>query len=79
MMMLQARSETIPWQQLLPSLHALARQDKLRIMQFMLTELAEEEGGDLLHAAQAYPVWTPLQADSAAETLLQVLAEHKSV
>ena len=68
------------WQQLVPALHALPRRDKLRVMQFLLADLAEEEGVDLLVADQAYPVWTPLQADSAAATLLQVLAaEDKPV
>jgi len=75
--MLHTQTETIAWKQLLPTLHALSRQDKLRIMQFLLSDLADEEGVDLLVANQAYPIWTPLQADSAAETLLQVLAEDK--
>lgn len=70
-------TETNTWKQLVPTLHVLSRRDKLRVMQFLLSELAEEDGVDLLTANQAYPVWTPLQADSAAETLLHVLAEDK--
>jgi len=75
--MSQVIAETPTWKQMLPTLHALSRRDKLNVMQFLLTELADEEGVDLLIANQAYPIWTPLQADSAAETLLQVLAEDK--
>jgi hypothetical protein len=75
--MSHAIAETTTWKQLIPSLHALPRRDKLKVMQFLLTELTDEEGVDLLTANQAYPVWTPLQADSAAETLLHALAEDK--
>lgn len=40
--MLHTQTETIAWKQLLPTLHALSRQDKLRIMQFLLSDLADE-------------------------------------
>ncbi|MCP4698983.1 MAG: hypothetical protein GY862_19345 [Gammaproteobacteria bacterium] len=76
--MSQTTAEILTWEKLVPALHALPRRNKLWVMQFLLMELAEEEGLDLLTANQAYPVWTPLQADSAAETLLQMLAEDKS-
>jgi hypothetical protein len=58
-------------------LHALPRREKVKVMKFLLDELAEEES-ELLTAHQAYPSWTPLQADSAAETLLTLLAEEKT-
>jgi hypothetical protein len=63
--------ETNTWKQLVPVLHALPRQEKRNVMKFLLDELAEEEA-DLLTAHQDYPIWTPLRADDAAETLLKV-------
>ncbi|HNC84029.1 MAG TPA: hypothetical protein PK999_13335 [Nitrospira sp.] len=74
--MLNAEINT--WKQLVPVLHALPRREKVKVMKFLLDELAEEES-ELLTAHQAYPIWTPLQADRAAETLLALLAEKNGV
>ncbi len=63
--------------ELLPSLRKLSRADKLRVMQFLVQELAQEEG--LLQTAQSYAVWSPFEAHDAARTLLAVLEDERSV
>ena len=47
-------------------------------MQVLVVDLARDEGVPLLTADAEYPVWTPLNAFSAAETLLQMLESHKA-
>ena len=54
-------------QELLPLVKQLTRPDKLRLMQTLLYDLAQEEGvslsipEELLQAGQTYPVWPPPQ------------------
>lgn len=62
--------------QLLSQLRQLSRIDKLHVMQFLVSELAQEES-DLLQPGLDYPVWSPYDAYSAAETMLQVLEAAK--
>jgi len=58
---------------LFPTLRNLDRADKLRVMQFLVAELAKDE--EVLLAPQAsYPVWSPHTAFDAADTLLATLA-----
>ena len=59
--------------ELFPTVKSLPRADKLRLMQFLVVELAQEEGVSLLTAGAEYPVWTPLNAFSAAEVLMRML------
>ena len=60
---------------LIPTLRRLNRADKLQVMQVLLSELAKEEGV-LLAADAEYPVWSPLNATDAADTLLKMLNPH---
>lgn len=60
---------------LIPTLRSLNRADKLQVMQVLLLELAKEEGV-LLAADVEYPVWSPLNATDAADTLLKMLNPH---
>ena len=64
--------------ELFPAVKILPRADKLRLMQFLVIDLAREEGVPLLTADAEYPIWTPLNAFEAAETLLQLLEKHKA-
>ena len=64
--------------ELFPDVRLLPRADKLRLMQFLVVELAQEEGVSLLAAGAEYPIWTPLNAFSAAETLMDMLKTHKA-
>jgi len=50
--------------ELLPTLRDLNRADKLRVMHFLVTELAKEEQV-LLTAETSYPVWSPHTAFEA--------------
>ena len=59
--------------ELFPAIKTLPRADKLRLMQFLVIDLAQEEGIPLLSADAEYPIWTPLNAFDAADTLLQML------
>lgn len=64
--------------ELLPVVRTLPRADKLRLMQFLVIDLAHEEGVPLLVADAEYPIWTPLNAFDAAETLAHVLEKHQT-
>jgi len=63
--------------ELIPDIKMLERADKLRLMQFLVVDLAQEEGIPLLSANAEYPIWTPLHAFDAADTLLQMLQTHQ--
>ncbi len=64
--------------ELLPTIKMLPRADKLRLMQLLVIDLAQEEGVSLLAAEAEYPVWTPINAVDAGETLLQMLETHRA-
>ena len=65
--------------ELLPQLRQLSHADKLYVMQFLVSELAQEET-NLLKPDLNYPVWSPYDAFEAANTMLKVLkaSEDKS-
>ena len=66
---------------LLPTVQNLNRGDKLRLMQFLIFDIAKEDGvslpdvNDFLVPNQVYPIWSPFDSGEAANTLLQLLAE----
>ncbi len=62
--------------ELLPKVQSLPRIDKLRLMQFLVFELARDEG-ITLQPGEDYPIWTPYNAFDAATTLLSVLREEQ--
>jgi hypothetical protein len=62
---------------ILPNIQSLSRVEKLRLIQLLAQELAEEEGRSLIPANQSYPVWSPDRAFAAAETMLQALRAEK--
>lgn len=63
--------------ELLPKLKELPRVDKIRLMHFLVSELAKEEGLTSLESDVAYPLWTPYNAFDAASTLLTALEEEQ--
>ena len=63
--------------ELFPDVKLLPRADKLRLMQFLVVELAQEEGVSLLTPGAEYPIWTPLNAFEAADTLMEMLENYK--
>jgi hypothetical protein len=46
-------------------------------MQFLVSELAREEGITLLQSNGDYPIWAPYDAFDAANTLLNALKEEQ--
>jgi hypothetical protein len=63
--------------ELLPSLHALPRADKLRLIQLLAADVACSDSIAAGDADTTYPVWSPYQAFDGAATLLRVLEEDK--
>lgn len=63
--------------ELISTLRELSRSDKFYIMQLLISELAQEET-DLIKPGQSYPVWSPYDADEAADTMLKVLHAAKT-
>lgn len=65
--------------ELVPAVKELERADKFRLMQFLVLELAREEGMPLLTVDAEYPIYTPLNAFAAGDTLLNLLAQHNQI
>ena len=63
--------------ELLPTLQKLSRAEKLRVMQFLISELAKEENKASLEQGATYRVWSPLNSHEAAHKLAQLLEEDK--
>lgn len=63
--------------ELLGTLRSLNRADKLHVMQFLISELAQQEL-DLLKPGMSYPVWSPYDAVDAADIMLEVLKNAES-
>jgi len=64
--------------ELLSALQELNRADKLRAVQFLVTELAKEEGV-ALPSEISLAVWSPYEAFDAANTLLEVLNADEGI
>ena len=61
--------------ELTPILLDLDRADKLRVLQFLIQELAKEENA--LLAAEFYPIWSPYNSFQAANVLLASLKKEQ--
>lgn len=59
--------------ELIMELHNLNRADKLRIVQLLVNDLAQEE--HLLAPNGHYEVWSPYDAADAADVLMRMLEE----
>lgn len=62
--------------ELLPTLRGLSRADKLKVMQFLIAELVEEEEPALQPGA-TYSIWSPLNSHEAAHKLAQLLESEQ--
>ncbi|WP_036480532.1 hypothetical protein [Myxosarcina sp. GI1] len=62
--------------ELLPTLKNLPRADKLKVMQFLIAELAQEEEPSLQPEA-TYPIWSPLDSHEAAHKLARLLESEQ--
>lgn len=65
--------------ELLSTLQTLSRADKLKVMQFLVQELAAEEEALLLQPGATYSVWSPYNSHDAAQKLAVLLEEDKQV
>lgn len=66
------RNSKLASKELISTLRDLSRADKFYVMQVLLSELAQQET-DLIKPDQSYPVWSPYDANEAADTMLKVL------
>jgi hypothetical protein len=64
--------------ELMPALQNLPREDKLQVIRFLVSDLTQQEGIDLLQSGASYPIWTPLDAYDAARALQQVLDQDRA-
>jgi hypothetical protein len=62
---------------LFPTLKGLPRADKLKVMQFLIAELAKEEE-PTLQAGATYSLWSPLNSHEAAHKLSQLLESDRT-
>lgn len=63
--------------ELLSTLQTLSRADKLKVMQFLVQELAVEEKALLLQPGATYAVWSPYNSHDATQQLAALLEEDK--
>ena len=61
----------------LPELRSLSRIDKIRVIQFLASEL-ENDPSELIEPGKSYPVSSPDRAFPAAAALLQALQDEKT-
>jgi len=63
--------------ELFPTLRNLSRAEKLRVMQFLVQELASEEEALLLQPGATYHVWSPYNSHNAVQKLAALLEEDR--
>jgi hypothetical protein len=64
--------------EMMPSVRALSRIEKLQLIQMLAEDLARAEESTCLIPGQSYPIWSPDQAYQAAEVLLKELESEKT-
>lgn len=63
----------MPFAELMSQVQRLPKIDKLRLMQFLATELVKEEDANFFVANQEYPIWSPYNCSEAANVLMNLL------
>ncbi len=63
--------------ELFSTLRRLPRADKLKVMQFLIAEIAREEE-PALQSGATYSLWSPLNSHEAAHKLAQLLESDQS-
>lgn len=64
--------------EVLPDVRSLSREDKVQLMQLLAQELSATDPTALLIPEQMYPVWSPIDAYAAADTLLKALDAERA-
>ena len=72
-----ANCENMTLSEMLPTIQALPRADKLRLIQLLAADVARDEGIALDVADKTVPIWSPYDSLQGAATLLRVLDEDK--
>ena len=67
----------MPLAEIMSQIQTLPKIDKLRLMQFLATELVQEEDANFFVANQEYPVWSPYNCSEAANVLMNLLATKR--
>ena len=67
----------MPLDELISQVQELSKIDKLRLMQFLATELVKEENENFFVANQEYRVWSPYNCSDAANVLMNLLAKNE--
>jgi hypothetical protein len=63
--------------ELIPAIRSLPRADKLRLIQFIAADVAQEEETPSDLAGKTIPLWSPHDSFEGAATLLHMLEEDK--
>ncbi len=63
---------------IMPTVRALSRIDKLRLIQLLAEDLTQAEESAHLVVGQTYPLWSPDRAYDAAATLLRELDAERA-
>jgi hypothetical protein len=64
--------------ELIPSIHNLNRSEKIYLLQIIANDLAQEEHNLNLIPNADYPIYSPLNAFEAADTLLKLLEQNQA-
>ncbi len=64
--------------EMLPTVRALSRLEKLRLIQLLAEDLAQTEQSTSFEAGQTYPLWSPDRAYDAAAVLLRELDAERT-
>jgi hypothetical protein len=64
--------------EVLPDVRALSRDDKVRLMELLNEDLRAADPTLALVPGAVYPIWSPTDAFSAAETLTKLLDAEKA-
>jgi len=64
--------------EMLPTVRALSRLEKLRLIQLLAEDLAQIEQTTCFEAGQTYPLWSPDRAFDAAAVLLRELDAQRT-
>ena len=62
--------------EIIPTIKSLNRREKIHLLQIIVNELAQEEN-NLIKPNEEYPIYSPLNAFEAGDTLLKLLAEDQ--
>ena len=64
--------------EMMPSVRALSRVEKLQLIQLIAEDLARAEESTTLVPGQTYPLWSPERAYDAADILLRELESERT-